>query len=67
MHFEPPRLLSESELNTIRGKALVGHATPQEILRVFGHLDMLEFSLDEMEQGGNFGAMAWREYLKIPD
>lgn len=28
-------LLTEAELNQIRGKALVGHATPDEILQVF--------------------------------
>jgi len=29
--------LKEKQLNTIRGKAMVGHATPDEILSVFAH------------------------------
>lgn len=45
MTFEKPRLLTESELNTIRGKALVGHATPVELMRAFGHFDLV---LDEL-------------------
>lgn len=35
------KYLTEQELNIIRGKAIVGHATPGEILNVFGHLDAL--------------------------
>ncbi len=33
MTFEKPRILTDSEANTIRGKMLVGHATPNEQLR----------------------------------
>lgn len=40
--FSKPRLLSEKEINIIRGKALVGHATPQELMQVFDHWDLTE-------------------------
>ncbi len=40
------KMLTDKELNTIRGKAMVGHASPQEILSVFGHLDALEMKLE---------------------
>jgi hypothetical protein len=45
--FEPPRILTESELNTIRGKALVGHATPSELMAAFSHFDLV---LDELRK-----------------
>lgn len=45
--FERPRILTESELNTIRGKALVGHASPSELMLAFGHFDLV---LDELRK-----------------
>ena len=45
--FERPRILTDSELNTIRGKALVGHATPPELMLAFGHFDLV---LDGLRQ-----------------
>ena len=54
-------------LNTVRGKALVGHATPEEILAVFGHLDALENLLDEADEDDVFGTEGWRHRLGIDD
>jgi hypothetical protein len=54
------KYLTEKELNTIRGTAMVSHATPEEILGVFGHLDALEMKLDEREQDDFFGTEGWR-------
>lgn len=65
--FQKPRLLSEKELNTIRGKALVGHATPQEIMMVFGHLDSLEMELDLRDGDDFFGTEGWRHAFNHPD
>jgi len=45
--FEKPRILTESELDTIRGKALAGHATPNELMLAFGHFDL---TLDELRK-----------------
>lgn len=43
--FKPmkPKFLKESEINFIRGKASVGAATPEELLSVFSHYDMLDW------------------------
>lgn len=46
--FEKPRILTDSELNTIRGKALVGHAAPSEIMLVFGHFDLVLGELQKL-------------------
>lgn len=48
MPFEKPRLLTESELNTIRGKALVGHASPSELMLAFGHYDLVLLELAKL-------------------
>ena len=59
--------ITEKELNTTRGKAMVGHATPDEILRVFSHLDTLESELDGREQDDFFGTEGWRHAFGLPD
>lgn len=61
------KLISYKELNTIRGKASVGHATPAELLKVFGHLDALESELDERDYQDYFGTEGWRHAFKLPD
>lgn len=61
------KLLSDRELNTIRGKALVGHASKEEILSVFGHLDALEEKLDETDCDDFFGTEGWRHFFGHPD
>jgi hypothetical protein len=69
MSFQKPRPLSERELNTIRGKAIVGHASTDEILSVFRHLDTIEQKLDEAEEelGDFFGTEGWRHWMGYPD
>lgn len=64
--FGKPRLLSEKERNIIRGKALVGHATPDEILSVFAHYDLMEMKMDELEVDDFFGTEGWRHLFAIP-
>jgi hypothetical protein len=61
------KLLTERELNTIRGKAMVGHATPAEILSVFGHLDALEMKLDAADEDDALGTEGWRHFVGLPD
>lgn len=60
------RLLSDKELNTIRGKAMVGRATTDEILSVFGHLDELEWRLDDLDMEDAISTEGWRHYFGIP-
>lgn len=62
-----PRLLSDKEVNTIRGKASVGHASMTEIQQVFGHLDMLEQFLDRFDEEDTFGTEGWRHTAGVPE
>lgn len=48
MPFEKPRILNDSELNMIRGKALAGHATPSEIMSAFSHFDLILMELQKL-------------------
>lgn len=59
--------LTDKELNIIRGKAIVGHATPEEILSIFSHLDSLESKLDETQEDDFFGTEGWRHFFGMPD
>jgi hypothetical protein len=45
MAFQKPRILSDSESNLIRGKCLVGAATPEELMQLIGHFDLVEHGL----------------------
>jgi hypothetical protein len=56
--------LSSKDLNIIRGKVMVGAATPTEILKVFRHLDELEIALDAYGLDDLFiGAEGWRHVI----
>ncbi len=59
--------LTEQTLNEIRGKVMVGHATTQEILTVYGHLDAIESVLDGCDMDDIFGTKGWRHYFGLPD
>lgn len=61
------RLLAEKEINTIRGKALVGHASSKELMQVFGHWDLIEMKLDELDEEDFFGTEGWRRFFGLPD
>jgi len=61
------KFLTDRELNTIRGKAMVGHATPQEIISVFQHYDLIEMKLEEYEQDDTFGTEGWRHAFGLPE
>ena len=61
------KFLTDRELNTIRGKAMVGHATPQEIISVFQHYDLIEMKLEEYEQDDTFGTEGWRHSFGLPE
>lgn len=65
--FKKPELLTERDINTIRGKAIVGHATPQELMQIFGHYDLIEAQMDEMDGDDYFGTEGWRHHFGLPD
>jgi hypothetical protein len=60
------KVISDSTCNTIRGKVLVGKATPAELLSVFARLDAVEELLEDAFFG-EFDAVKsyWRKYLGI--
>lgn len=58
---------TEKFLNTVRGKVLAGHATQDEILKVFEHLDELEAFLDEHDEDDVFGTEGWRHAIGMAD
>lgn len=58
---------SDRFLNTIRGKAMVGHATADELMKVFGHLDALERFLDDHDEDDVFGTEGWRHAIGLDD
>lgn len=59
--------LTSRKLYEIRGKALVGRATMEELLSVFEHLDSLETRLDETDDDDTFGTEGWREFFGLPE
>lgn len=65
--FKKPELLTEKQINIVRGKALVGKASPQELAQVFGHWDLIEAKMDEVEQDDFFGTEGWRHFFGLPD
>ena len=67
LKFKEPKLLTEEEIYTIRGKAIVGHATPAELMSVFLHYDIIEQKLDESDEEDTFGTEGWRHLFGLPD
>lgn len=51
---------TDKELNIIRGKALVGKTSKEEVMRVFQALDDLEELCDELDLEDAFGTQGWR-------
>jgi hypothetical protein len=61
------KYLTQKQLNIIRGKAMVGKASPKEILSVFEHYDLIEMELDERDGEDYFGTEGWRHSFRLPD
>jgi hypothetical protein len=61
------KFLKESELNQIRGKSMVGAATPKEIISVFQHYDLIEAGLNELDEEDFFGTEGWRHFFGLPE
>jgi len=61
------KFMTERELNTIRGKALVGHMTSDDVLNVFGHLDMLTECLDQVDYDDGLSPEGWRKFFNMPE
>ncbi len=60
-------LLSERDLNILRGKAMAQATTPDDTLRVLNHLTALESKLDEADYEDMLGTEGWRKFVGMPD
>lgn len=58
---------TDSTINTIRGKNLVGHVTQQDVWTLIAHIDALEDMLDESDGDDMWGTEGWRHKLGIDD
>ena len=67
MKFEKPRLMSDREVNILRGKALVGAMDQRDQMRLCGHLNLIEHVLDCKDDEDFFGTEGWRHFFGIPD
>lgn len=61
------RLLSDRELNILRGKAMAGAITPDEALCVLNHLTVLEDKLTEADMDDALGTEGWRHFVGMPE
>lgn len=60
-----PKVQSDSTINIIRGKNLVGHATKEDVDRLIEHIDALESFLDDADDDDTFGTEGWRHAVGL--
>ena len=60
------KLMTERELNILRGKAMVGRTTPADTLAVLDHLALLESELDKADDDDLLGTEGWRKWAGLP-
>lgn len=64
----PFDLMSDRDMNILRGKSLVQPLTRDEIDKVFTHIDALHYALDnDADDADVFGSEGWRRYFGHPD
>jgi hypothetical protein len=60
-----PRYTDDGYLNQIRGKAMVGHATLEDMWTLLDHIQLLEHMLDEeVDPNDGLGPSGWREHAE---
>ena len=60
-----PKFADDSTLNQIRGKAMVGHQTIEDVWTLLDHLQLLEHVLDEeVDPEDGLGTEGWRHHLE---
>ncbi len=57
--------LSEREINMIRGKLSVNHATQEEIDNFLEYVEELERLLNESDDDDMFGTEGWRHHIGL--
>jgi hypothetical protein len=58
---------SERAINLIRGKNLVGKATPKDVFILLEHIDGLEAFLDFADEDDRLGTEGWRHAIGLED
>ena len=58
-----PKYADDSTLNQIRGKAMVGHQSIEDVWTLLDHLQLLEHVLDE-EIEDALGTEGWRHHME---
>lgn len=61
------KLLSERELNMIRGKMLVAAATPEELRAFLSYVTLLESLVEEASNEDFYGTEGWRHRVGWDD
>lgn len=61
------RMLSEREMNILRGKAMCKATTPEDTIAVLNHLALLEMRLDEADFDDALGTEGWRHFVGMPE
>ncbi len=60
-----PKYADDATLNQIRGKAMVGHQTIEDVWTLLDHLQLLEHVLDEeVDPADGLGPSGWREHME---
>lgn len=60
-----PKYADDSTLNQIRGKAIVGHQSIEDMWTVLDHLQLLEHILDEeVDTEDGLGTEGWRHHAE---
>lgn len=59
--------MKERELNIIRGKMLVAHATPAELQDFLTYVSELEGLLERADLDDVFGSEGWRRRINLQD
>jgi hypothetical protein len=55
--------MTEAKMNELRGKALVGACTKDEVLEIIEYVNRLENLLDEGDMEDMYGTEGWRHLL----
>jgi hypothetical protein len=60
-----PKLLTERELDTIRGKMLAGAASPRELQDFLRFVNVLEGLVEEASMADFYGTEGWRHKVGL--
>lgn len=59
--------MNDRSMNELRGKALVGALTKEEVMEIIEYVNRLEILLDEDDNEDIHGTEGWRHHLGMED